>query len=250
VFNNQIQLIIIGVDGLPYIASSTGVSTDFTFTAVNQSVLLGTPTTSFSPDVIAYEGSLYIAYISNNQDILVAVRNNQTQLFNTHQIGQAENANSGPSLSFFRGKLAIAYNDKNILLLASSFVNFDSDVAFDFEFNLIATVPSGTGIENFSPSLSYFNNKLFLTNINGEKDILIGSSTDARLFVFSNSGSGLTTLAGAGLCTQENVNFFRDIYPILHTVTDYAWTNERAFHGHRPGSQDEFMLIANRLNSP
>jgi hypothetical protein len=37
------------------------------------------------------------------------------------------------------------------------------------------------------------------------------------------------------------VNFYRDIYPLLEIVTDYAWTSLEAFHGHRPGVQGDFL---------
>lgn len=242
VFNNVLHMAIIAQDGLPYIAtSSTGKATDFNVLPVNNSVLLGAPTSSFSPAIIAYEGFLIIAYISVNQEILLAVRDNQSQNYNTQKIGQAEIAKSGPSLSFFRGKLAITYNDKNLIQLATAFFNNDSDVQNDFNFELVASVPSTSGLDSFSPSISYFNNKLYLTNVNEEKDIVLGVSTDAKSFTFNNVGPGLTILGGSGLCTDENVNFYRDIYPILRTVTDYAWTNERAFHGHRPGSQGDFL---------
>ena len=241
VFNNQIQIAITATDGLPYVAASaTATSSDFNFKAVD-SPELGLLTSALSPAIIAYEGQLFVAYITKGQNILLAVLNSQTSTFNTHHIGTAENAISGPSLSFFKGKLAITYNDKNILLLATSFVNFDSDQKVDFNFNLVAIIPSGTGIEGFSPAISYFNNKLYLTNINGKGDILIGVSSDARSFTFDNNNAGISTFGGTALCTYEDVNFFRDIYPILHTVTDYAWTNERAFHGHRPGSQGDFL---------
>ena len=39
----------------------------------------------------------------------------------------------------------------------------------------------------------------------------------------------------------SDISFFRDIYPILKTVTDYAWVNEPAFQGHAPGSMGDFL---------
>ena len=39
----------------------------------------------------------------------------------------------------------------------------------------------------------------------------------------------------------SNVEFYRDVYPTLKTVTDYAWVNEPAFHGHAPGKPGDFL---------
>ncbi len=39
----------------------------------------------------------------------------------------------------------------------------------------------------------------------------------------------------------EKVNFYRDIYPLLKIITDYAFTSLDAFHGHRPGAQGDFL---------
>jgi len=43
------------------------------------------------------------------------------------------------------------------------------------------------------------------------------------------------------LTVFETVDFYRDILPVLKTVTDYAYVNELAFDGHGPSSQANFV---------
>ncbi|WP_353412067.1 LodA/GoxA family CTQ-dependent oxidase [Arenicella sp. 4NH20-0111] len=139
------------------------------------------------------------------------------------------------SLAYFRGTLALGYVSQS-----SGAVSIANSVdGTSFSSNPIAGAPqpsSDSGV-----SITAFNNRLYCAfeSSSATPAISVGSSVDGDVFTFTTITSQGST--SPVISAAVDVNFYRDIYPILKTVTDYAWTNERAFHGHRPGTFGDFL---------
>jgi len=139
-------------------------------------------------------------------------------------------AASNLSLTVYAGKLYCAYigNDNDLYLGVSS-----DGISFSFINIALADTTSASGV-----ALSAFNNQIYYS-VGLSGGVMLGASSDGKTFTFAAVSS--STSGAPALVTNISVNFYRDIYPILKTVTDYAWTNELAFHGHGPGKKGDFL---------
>ncbi len=190
-----------------------------------------------APALAAFNGSLFYGAISNDGNIYLASSLTDSTLdhFVFAEIGNSTPAlgTSNLSLTVYAGKLYCAYiGSDNGLYLGSS----SDGSSFTFINIPLAGAPSPSGV-----FLSAFNNQLYYA-VGLSDDAKLGVSSDGSDFTFSDVPS--STSGTPALVTDIPVSFYRDIYPILKTVTDYAWTNERAFHGHQPGSKGDFLSDA------
>ncbi len=203
----------------------------FTFTALTNSTAVDPDQ---APSLTAFNGSLYYSVASSSGEFLLASSQNDATASNFTFVSITTpttiQSPSTISLAVFKGKLVCGYIDAaNTLYFGSSSNGSD----FDFTVVNSSLIPLG-------PSLSAFNNNLYYAIPgNSTTDSKLAVSTDGVSFAFSGVTPGGTS--SPAIATNISVNFYRDIYPILRTVTDYAWTNERAFHGHRPGTSGDFL---------
>jgi hypothetical protein len=185
-----------------------------------------------APALSAFNGDLYSAVLSNSGEIYIGKTvNGIIANFAFKTIGIPAGVTPTPrgniALTYFVGKLYCAFIDVN----GDAYLGSAAD-GLTYTFNKLGST-ANPNIAFDAISLTSFNNKLYFA-YNGQ----LGTSSDGETFEFS-SVTGAT--GNPGIYTNVPVNFYRDIYPTLKTVTDYAWTNERAFHGHRPGTIAGFL---------
>lgn len=206
-----------------------------------------------APALAAFNGALYVAAVSSQNELMIG-NNNNAQGSITLSAATVEtqsqpatsvllSASHGISLTVYRGQLVLGFADdgSNAASVASS-----SD-GQAFASTALNDAPALT--VNSAVSLTSFNNQLYCAFRSGQAAQL-GVSSDGETFTFST----LTSQGQLNPVISANipVDFYRDIYPILKTVTDYAWTNERAFHGHHPGAPGDFLeaVYLKTLSSP
>lgn len=194
-----------------------------------------------APALTSFNGSLYYATASTSGELLLASSQNNGDAanfsFSKITIPDVIIGLSSLGLTVYAGKLYVGYigADRTLYLLKSS-----DGTNFTYDHEFIGALPTGSA--DLGVSLSSFNNQLFYAiawTTNGTTQTQLAISRDGETFAFDPVNSG--GQSAPSISTNIPVNFYRDIYPILKTVTDYAWTNERAFHGHRPGTSGDFL---------
>lgn len=202
-----------------------------------------------TPVLAAFNGALYLAVVDNQNQLLIGSTNDSSDGVITLMPASVTLENSPTedllsqqnaiSLVYFRGSLTLGYVGQSggVVTVAKS---DDGKKFTGIELHSSPTPSSQTGV-----SVAAFNNNLYCAYESNTADALdpvitnLGRSSDGETFAFTVLPSqGVTTPV---ICAKVAVDFYRDIYPILKTVTDYAWTNERAFHGHRPGTFGDFL---------
>ena len=201
-----------------------------------------------APALTAFNGSLYCAIASAGNDggdaelMIASSQDGSASKFSFNSITPTAINNvqfANLSLAVFAGKLYCGYinveDGTGLFGLASS-----TDGAA-FEISSLNTTLGNPGKGSaYGVSLSAYNGQLYYSTTVDNVGTQFAVSSDGSTFAPYSSGNGASGSATA-LATNVPVNFYRDIYPILRTVTDYAWTNERAFHGHRPGTSGDFL---------
>lgn len=244
VFQGQLFYAVIGTDNLPYISGSTD-GTSFSFEKLSGPSAL--PVTEVAPAVTAFNGTLYYALITSDDpgsgffaNSIYLATSSDGETFSDFE-PSGGNTYQAPALAVFQGQLFYGVIGTNGLpFLAAS----TDGKTFDFK---QLQGPSALPKTEQAPALSAFNGRLYyaVTALGGDgftvNGTYIASSSDGVTFSdFMYVSPGLTP-QGPSLATSEPVEFFRDIYPILKLVTDYAWTNQLAFNGHAPGSNGNFL---------
>lgn len=206
----------------------------------------------------AFDGQLFCAVAVGGTLNLAASDTGAPGSFAFERVGSAGNvAATPPALTTFRSRLVFAYGDKDgSVYLATSLVPLNAALltyaslgaAGQTRFMKVTNAPaSPSGI-----ALSAFNGRLYLAVTAGKKVSIASIGADALQAAMQSQSSGVTfgefaVVAGPptdyapALATHEPVSFYRDIYPIFKTVTDYSWTNQFAFTGHAPGSRGDLL---------
>jgi hypothetical protein len=259
VFNGMLTYVI--TNSLGYL--SIGTSTDgeiFNFESVDppkeKPAILIVPAAS-APSAVAYNGSLYIAYTSGTGDLFI-VQNNapvqgkpQTYTYTLLNTAIKSEPQLAPSIAVFFGELYYAYTGTDHKCYLASYNNYapaPTPPVFTFDFKAIG----GTQRTKMAPAIGSSHGIFYYAVIgedaNDDPFVYVASQNrylttdDSKLneLVFKQQipAVGISSLSIANF---SDISFFRDVYPILKTVTDYAWVNEPAFQGHAPGSMGDFL---------
>ncbi|MEP5155276.1 LodA/GoxA family CTQ-dependent oxidase [Planktotalea sp.] len=196
-----------------------------------------------------FNGQVYVGVLSGGPEAGLYIGNskttnsdaftfNEVPLTNGIYTPEMVQAPVGFAMSVHRNKLYIAYVDSdNMLSLA---VSADGATFTSAQVQVSgAAVPVSSEIRSLA--LTSFDGQMYIcySSTAASDNYAVLSSKDGKTFTTHGTNFASQTVPAAA--TNVPVNFYRDIYPILKTVTDYAWTNERAFHGHRPGATGDFL---------
>jgi hypothetical protein len=254
VFNGLLTYVIVTSEGYLEIGTSDNGS-QFTFNDVIPSGGVQATKSASSPSAVAYNGSLFIAFTSSNGGLLIAEKiidkdKKNAQPVNLFAFTTLVSATSitfekslvktAPSLGVFFGALFYAYTGADNKSYIGSYKRYSPQPAtpvIEFDFKHVG----GAQTTTLSPAISGSHGKLYYALIGADSsvNVAVGKPGFTDL-VFIKQGSIVTSYAPA-IANFNSINFFRDIYPILKTVTDYAWVNEPAFQGHAPGSMGDFL---------
>lgn len=236
VFQDRLFYAVVGEDGTPYIGvSETGAAGSFTFSAAGSSDLAST-----APALAAWNGQLYYGF-GANPDLdpdgqpftYLGSSADGTTGYDFQQVGDNAYTPYQPALAVYQGQLYLAFTGQDGLPYLGASGTAIDPAGFTLT-QLSSSILASTG-----PALSAFNGTLYYALIDNSGDLVLGTSSDATQFSFTPSTTAVQ--AGVALAVREPVEFYRDVYPILALVTGYAWLNERAFQGHRPGTQGDFL---------
>ncbi|MEO9570209.1 MAG: LodA/GoxA family CTQ-dependent oxidase [Polaribacter sp.] len=242
VFNGELTYVFVDTNGFLSIGTSTD-GENFTFEGANSGPV-GPVLANSAPSAVAYNGDLYIAFATAENNITIAHRflvpSNTIYEYSFTSFNNKVYASSNPVLGVFFGELYCAYTDANNNSFIGSYNNYSpapSPAVIKFNFNQIKGAPT----TKFSPGIGASHGKLFYAIVNESSDFYLGMAKPGFTDVsFVNKGI-VQTKSAPVVANFSDIEFYRDIYPILKTVTDYAWVNEPAFQGHAPGSMGDFL---------
>lgn len=235
--------------GTIYLGDVSAATVSFNAIPLGASMASATFSNDQTPVLAALNGALYLAAVDNQNQLLIGSTNDSSDGVITLKPasitleGSASedllSNNNAVSLAYFRGALALGYVGQagGRITVANS---TDGKTFTAVQLSSELTPSDQTGV-----SVTAFNNHLYCAfqsykqQANVPFTTSLGRSTDGETFAFTTLPSHGTTTPVISAAVP--VDFYRDIYPILKTVTDYAWTNERAFHGHRPGTYGDFL---------
>jgi len=260
---NKTNQLIIGT-------SSDGVSFTFNEAAVEaaEKVVVVDGFTSItknavsSPSAVAYNGSLYVAlttvggelvilekFIDKKQKKVKPINLFRYTILNpaTTSTSIKSFASTAPSIGVFFGELYFAYtgSDKNSYL--GCYNNYSPQPTIpiiEFDFKPVV----GAQQTVLAPSIAGSHGKLQYAVVGEDSKVYLAKGNPGFFserkkeieLQFSPQGSAQTS-SSVNVANFSDIEFYRDIYPILKTVTDYAWVNEPAFQGHAPGSMGDFL---------
>ncbi len=256
-YNGNLIYVVTGTDNQLYLSSSTDGITFTSFAKISAQdggLPTATPPTTVSPSLAAYNGNLYLAITGTDQQHYLATQpqGSSDPIFLFSKVGQTAVVGSklSPSIHYFDGELYYAFTGTDEKCYLAKWSNFavinnytrpdlpDPNATFDFNFAAFG----GTAITQQGPALTSYNGKFYYA-IKGT----------ISTYVFLAEGKpGFTTLSfnrteadssntTPAIAAFETVSFYRDLYPILRTVTDYAWVNLPAYNGHRPFRNGDFL---------
>ena len=242
VFNNQLLYVIVGSGGYLKIGTSDDGAT-FTFSDVTPAGgVQATPSVS-GVSATAYNGGLYLAFTAANGNLVIALQDATTpNLFTFNGLSTSVKAKQGvaPSIAEFFGLLYYAYTGTDSKCYLGSYNNYAPAPTIPvYNFNFIQV--GGSQTTTLAPAISASHGKFYYTLIGANSNVYLARAkpgfTDLTFFSLST----VTTNYAPAVANFNAINFYKDIYPILKTVTDYAWVNEPAFQGHAPGSMGDFL---------
>lgn len=245
VFNGLLTYVI--VDSHGYI--SLGVSPDgsaFTFTSTTAGGGVQAIASQSAASACAYNGSLYIAFISQSGDPVIALQDSDNaQVLTFYQPDSPATSAVAPAICHFFGQLYYAFTGTDNKCYIGSYNNYSPKPATpDFKFNFTAV--GGSTTTSKAPAISSSHGKLYYAVINSDSGISLAVGKPGFTDLSFSPFGSITSSYAPAVANFSAITFYRDIYPVLRTVTDYAWVNEPAFTGHAPGSMGDF-LRANAL---
>ena len=193
-----------------------------------------------APCINAYNGLLYIGVTLSDGSLNLAVQDKSNQnLFQFYPISTAPQKSIGTvSMCTFFGQLYLAFTgtDNNSYLGTYSNLTQPADAPV-FDFSTI-TVSQTTSLP---PAIGVSHGKLFYTVIGNGDNLFVASGKPGFTSLSFTQRSSITSTYAPAIANFSSITFYRDIYPVLRTVTDYAWVNHPAFVGHAPGSTGDFL---------
>jgi len=255
-FNGTLFYLVTGTDKKLYLATSSDGSSFSAFSAVsaqNGGLPGATPATTVSPSLATYNGYLYLAITGTDEKHYLATQpqgsDDPVFLFSTVGQDGVVGSQLSPSIHYFDGELYYAFTGTDSKCYLAKWNNFavinnytspdlpDPNAAFNFTFEAVG----GNAVTHQGPAITSYNGKFYyaLKGTHGYVYLAQGAPGFTSLsFIRTEVESSDTAPAIAAF---ETVSFYRDIYPILKTVTDYAWVNMPAYNGHRPFRNGDFL---------
>lgn len=266
-FNGTLIYVVTGTDSKLYLSSSTDGVTFTAFAAITSEsggLSASPPPTSVSPALATYNGYLYLAVTGTDNKHYLATQgqgvNNAAFLFSS--VGQTgvEGSTLSPSIHYFDGDLYYAFSGIDHRCYLAKWNNFavinnytqpnlpDPNASFDFNFEPVGD----TNVVTLQgPSITSYNGKFYYA-YQGSNGGFVYLGEAAPGFTFRSLNDFHVTRivssdSAPAIAAFETVSFYRDIYPILRTVTEYAWVNMPAYNGHRPFRNGDFLkdLVVN-----
>lgn len=194
---------------------------------------------SASPAIAAFNGNLFIAYNANGTVMVGQQDTKNANGFGFTNVTGTETASTAPTLCTFFGQLYMAYGNTASGISIGSY-NTSSPQATPpiISFDYLASIPFSTTV---APAISSSHGKLYCLAVNASNQLNYATGEPGfTSLTFQSYGTATTTVSPA-LINRNNISFYRDILPILKSVTDYSWVNHPAFVGHAPGSQGDFL---------
>ncbi|KGL63812.1 LodA/GoxA family CTQ-dependent oxidase [Polaribacter sp. Hel1_85] len=253
VYNGQLAYVVVVKGGYILVGTSSDGKT-FDFQGLN-SGSVGPTLASSSPSAVTYNGGLYIAFATADDSIAIAHRylvpNTNTYVYAFNTLSDKVLSSSYPVLGVFFGELYCAYTDSSNNSYIGSYNNYapapTEPVKVTFKFKEVTGAPQ----TKLSPSIAGSHGKLYYAIVDENSDFYVGTGKPGFYEKTTKPGfitevnfvkaSTVSTNYAPIVANFSNISFYRDIYPILKTVTDYAWVNEPAFQGHAPGSMGDFL---------
>lgn len=241
VFNDLLIYVVVGDSGHLNIGTSTDGSS-FTFQQAKASEGSTPLLASSSPSVAAYNGSLYIAYTGQDNGLVIAQLGAIDEGKYTYTgFPEKSLAHVAPSIGVFFGELYYAYTGTDNKCYIGSYNNYSpapTPPVIKFKFTQVG----GSQTTTLAPAISGSHGKLYYALIGTDTNVYVAVGKPGFTDLSFVKQSNVTTHCAPAVANFSNLTFYRDIYPILKTVTDYAWVNEPAFIGHAPGSLGDLLL--------
>ena len=194
---------------------------------------------------------MYIGFVTTGNKLAIAhkylVPNTQDFYYAFNETDQQVCAKTAPSLAVIFGELYCAYTGMDQNAYLGNYNNYSpapaEPTSVNFTFEKVSNAPKS----KISPSIASSLGKLYygIVGTGCNIHLAIASPTDLASSMYKKvnfTGLGHTSVDhGIAIANFSDIEFYRDVYPILKTVTDYAWVNEPAFHGHAPGKPGDFL---------
>lgn len=240
VFNGLLTYVVTNCDGYLQVGTSSDGNT-FSFISASPTGGVQAPQAYSAPSACGYNGSLFIAFNSGNNTLSIAQKQpKDSNLFTYTSLTTSVGSPNAPSICYFFGQLYCAYTGTDNQSYIGSYNNFAPQPAVPV-INFAFTPISGAPATHLSPAISASHGQLYYTLIDTNSNVNIASGKPGfSTLSFAPYGTTTTSYAPA-VANFSSISFYRDIYPTLKTVTDYAWVNEPAFTGHAPGSMGDFL---------
>ncbi|MFY0629573.1 MAG: LodA/GoxA family CTQ-dependent oxidase [Flavobacteriaceae bacterium] len=252
VFNGALTLAVVMKEGILldekgclYVGTSTDGST-FTFEEVKPQKGTSAAACS-SPNISPYNGQLYISYAGADNCIVIAhkylVPNSSTYLYTFDSLKETVYDGTSPRIGEFFGQLYCAYTGTDCNAYIGYYKNYSPAPAepavVSFGFNGVQGAPKS----KLSPTIAASHGKLFYAIVDTSDCLNLARVAPVPVLNKANfeKQDNVKTKDSIAIANFSNIEFYRDVYPTLKTVTDYAWVNEPAFHGHAPGKPGDFL---------
>lgn len=240
VVNGNLTVAVVDNNGYVHLGRSAD-GTTFSFSNVTTPAGgVQAPVTHIAPSINAYNGLLYIGVTLSDGSLNLAVQDKKNQnLFQFYPISAAPQKSLGSvSMCSFFGQLYLAFTgtDNNSYLGTYNNLTQPADAPV-FDFSTIALSQT----TSLPPAITNSHGKLYYTVIGSGGTLFVGAAKPGFTSLTFTERSSITSAYAPAIVNFNEITFFRDIYPILRTVTDYAWVNEPAFVGHAPGSTGDFL---------
>lgn len=250
VYNGLLHYIVVNEEGLIGILTSTDGVTFNTETPTVAPASKDLPyskiiTASSAPSAIPYNGMLYISYTDDNGNIIIAhkylIPSTKDYFYAFNSTNQSLLNGTRPKLAVFFGNLYCAYTGNDTNAYIGSYNNYSpapsEPVEVSFEFNRVDSAPTS----NLSPSIGSSHGKLYYSIIDKYSNLQLAASAPGLFDLDFISLGKFEANDNLDIANFSDIEFYRDVYPTLKTVTDYAWVNEKAYQGHAPGKVGDFL---------
>lgn len=244
-FNGQLVYVVTAKNGYINIGTSDNGS-DFTFRLASPAGGVEALRSLYGPSAAAYNGFLYIGFTGTGGVLSIAQqgvdnKDKETQdLFTFTSLETHTKSHDAPSLCTFFGQLYYGYtgvDDKCYLGSYNSFSPQPTPPTLKFDFAQIG----GDQTTTLAPSIGASHGRFYYTIVGPDNYVHVASGKSGFTSLTFGKAGNVASTAAPAVANFSDISFYRDIYPILKTVTDYAWVNEPAFTGHAPGSMGDFL---------
>ncbi len=198
-----------------------------------------------APSAVPYNGLLYITFTDDNGNTIIAhnyiLKNTTDYYYAFNKVDVTVFKGTIPKLAVFFGKLYCTYTGIHCDSYIGSYSNYSprpsEPAKISFDFNKVTNAP----LSKLSPSIGSSHGKLYYSIIDENSNLQLAVSNPGLSKIEFSSLGKVGGNDNVDISNFSDVEFYRDVYPTLRSVTNYAWVNERAFQGHAPGKVGDFL---------